>query len=132
MAYPLNFIPSSVSSSHPTSLQYSLKMGKLSDSQRRGIITLVPKKEVDRRFIANWRPISLLNTDYKIYTKVIALRLQRVMGSIIHPNQTGFMPGRIIGDSIRTIEDPVDLIMDKYKEGLVVALDFSKTFDSIR
>lgn len=79
-----------------------------------------------------WRPITLLNSDYKIYTKAVALRLQRVMGSLIHPNQTGFMPGRIIGDSIRSIEDSIDVISDSYEDGMIVALDFSKAFDSIR
>lgn len=87
---------------------------------------------MDQRYIANWRPITLLNADYKIYTKALALRLQRVMGSLIHHNQMGFMPGRIIGDSIRVVEDSVDLIKEEYPEGMIVALDFSKAFDSVR
>lgn len=114
------------------SLQYSIEIGRLSDSQRRGVITLIPKRDVDGRYIANWRPITLLNADYKIYTKAIALRLQRVMGSLIHPNQTGFMPGRIIGDSIRAVEDSIDRIKEEHEEGMIVALDFVKAFDSIR
>lgn len=94
------------------SLDFSIEEGRLSPSQRRGIITLVPKKDVDRRNIANWRPITLLNTDYKVFTKALAIRLGRVMGLLIHPNQTGFMSGRIIGDSVRVIEDALELIQE--------------------
>lgn len=114
------------------SLDFSIAEGRLSSGQRRGIITLIPKKDVDRRLIANWRPIALLNTDYKIFTKALALRLQRVMGLLIHPNQTGFMSGRIIGDSVRLVEDALDFIRESVDEGMVVALDFSKAFDSVR
>lgn len=69
-----------------TALDYSLDWGTMLVSQRRGIITLLPKKDTDKRFIANWR-LTLLNTDYKIYTKPICLRLQRVMGLLINPNR---------------------------------------------
>lgn len=94
------------------SLDFSISEGRLSSGQRRGIITLVPKKDVDRRIIANWRPITLLNTDYKIFTKALALRLQRVMGRLVHPDQTGFMSGRIIGDSVCLVEDSLDFIKE--------------------
>lgn len=76
------------------SLAHAIHMGSLSTNQCRGVITLIPKKDVDRRRIENWRPITLLNCDYKIFTKAVAIRLQRVMGKLIHHNQTGFMAGR--------------------------------------
>lgn len=114
------------------SLNHSLQEGRMSTEQRRGIITLIPKKEVDRRFIANWRPITLLNSDYKIFAKAIALRLQRHISPLIHPDQTGFMQRRCIGENIRIIEDSITSIQEVNKEGLVVALDFSKAFDSVR
>ena len=47
------------------SVNYSLEKGELTCEQRRGIITLIPKKDKDTRLLKNWRPISLLNTDYK-------------------------------------------------------------------
>lgn len=47
------------------SLSYSLTNGLMSVGQRRGVISLIPKKGADRRFVRNWRPIILLNTDYK-------------------------------------------------------------------
>jgi hypothetical protein len=43
----------------------------LSPSQRSGIITLLPKKDSDKTLLSNWRPVSLLNTDYKILSKAL-------------------------------------------------------------
>lgn len=75
------------------SLSYSVENGLLSTEQRRGLITLVPKKYVERHSLANWCPITSLNTDYKVLTKVMALRLHTVLDKIISKNQTGFMRG---------------------------------------
>ena len=52
-----------------------------------GILNLLPKKDKDIRHLANWRPVSLLNTDYKILTKAFAIRLQKVIPSIINHDQ---------------------------------------------
>ena len=66
--------------------------GELSISQRRGVISLLPKKNKDPLYLKNWRPISaisLLNTDYKIATKCIAKRLEKVLLELINRDQTG-------------------------------------------
>ena len=47
-------------------LMYAIEIGQLHLSARRGLITLIPKKGIDNRFLKNWRPITLLNTDFKI------------------------------------------------------------------
>ena len=54
------------------SLNYSYDHGELSNSQKRAIITVIEKIDKDRRDIANWRPVSLLNVDVKIVSKAIA------------------------------------------------------------
>ncbi len=58
------------------SIKNATKSGELSIEQKRGIITLLPKKDKSRHFLKHWRPISLLNADYKIITKLIANRLK--------------------------------------------------------
>ena len=112
-------------------MNYSKQKGKLSMSQRRGVITLLHKKGKDEEQIKNWRPISLLNIDYKIMTKVLARRLEKVIDHIIHPNQSGFIKGRFIGEGIRFVEDLIEYSDNYYKNGILLQLDFEKAFDSI-
>ena len=72
------------------SFKYSSETG-LSLSQRRAVITLLEKKDKDNSKIKNWRPVALLNTDYKLFTKVLAKRLENHISSVIHPDQSGFV-----------------------------------------
>ena len=80
------------------SLNYSYDHGELSNSQKRAIITLVEKKDKDRRDISNWRPISLINVDVKIGSKAIAKRLEAVLPNIIHHNQSAYVKDSVEAD----------------------------------
>ena len=66
------------------SFQSSFQNKSLSTFQRMGILNLLPSKDKDLRNLANWRPVSLLNTDYKILTKLLAIRLQKVIPTIVN------------------------------------------------
>ena len=55
--------------------------------------------------IKNWRPISLLNMDAKIISKVLATRLKKVISFLVTSNQTAYIPGRFIGESVHLISD---------------------------
>ena len=72
----------------------------MSLSQKQAIITLIKKKGKDCSLLENWRPISLLNVDAKIMSKVIAARIKNVLPYIIHHNQTGFIKDRYIGETV--------------------------------
>ena len=89
------------------SFNYAFLSGALSISQKREIISLIPKKDKDKTILKNLRPILLLNVDYKILTKTIAKRLEKLLPRIINPDQTGYVKGRFIGENIRLIEDIV-------------------------
>ena len=60
-----------------SSINYSWEVGELSTSQKQAVITLIDKKGKDKRYIQNWRPISLLNVDAKLIFKVLEMRLKR-------------------------------------------------------
>jgi exonuclease III len=107
------------------------RKGEMSIDQRRGVINLIPKKDKDLRYLKNWRPISLLNTDYKILTKTLASRLKKILPSVIHPDQVAYLKGRYIGQNIRTIIDIMEYTKEKKLEGIIAFLDFEKAFDSI-
>ena len=87
------------------SFNFAFDTVTLSISQRRGIITLIPKPNKDTTSLENLRPISLLNVDYKILTKTIAKRLEKVLPKIINSDQTGYVKGRYIGENVRLISD---------------------------
>ena len=113
------------------SIKHALAKKEMSVDQKRGIINLIPKKDKDVRLLKNWRPISLLNTDYKILTKVLATRLKKVLPTVIHPDQVAYLKGRYIGQNIRTIIDIMEYTKEKDIKGIIAFLDFEKAFDSI-
>ena len=84
------------------------------------MITLIEKKEKNRTFLENWRPISLLNVDAKIMSKVIASRIKNALPSIIHYNQTGYVKDRYIGETIRSIFDTMEFTDTENVPGLMI------------
>lgn len=80
-------------------------------SQRRGIISLIPKKNKDKTILENLRPLSLLNVNYKILTKVLADRLEKVLPKILSPDQTGYAKGRYTGENIYNINHEIKTTM---------------------
>ena len=92
------------------SLNYSFTVGELSTSQKQAVITsqkqavitlqeqavitLIEKKGRDKRLVKNWRQISLMNVDTKVASKVIALRMKKVLPNIINYDQTAYVKNR--------------------------------------
>ena len=87
------------------SINCGFQNGELSVTQKEGIITCIPKDNKPRRFLTNYRPISLLNTVYKIASGAIANRIKPTLQKLIHTDQTGFISGRYLGENIRLIYD---------------------------
>ena len=113
------------------SLNYAFETGNLSVSQKLGIIILLPKPEKDKRYLANWRPISLLNHVYKILSGALAERLKPTLENIIHTDQKGFVSGRFIGECVRNTYDLLEYAKSKNRAGMLLLIDFEKAFDSI-
>ena len=113
------------------SLNHSYIHGELSNSQKQAIIRLIEKKGKDRRYIKNWRPISLLNVDTKIASKALALRLEKVLPFVINDDQYAYVKNRTIFDAVRSIDDIMEYTRINQVPGLMVAIDFEKAFDSL-
>ena len=113
------------------SANYSFDIGSLSIQQRLGIVTLLPKGLKDKRYLANWRPLTLLNSFYKLVSGCITERIKPALDTIIHPDQKGFISGRYIGEVVRTVYDTLDFAKNNNKAGIILMVDFEKAFDSI-
>ena len=105
--------------------------GEMSVSQRRGVITLIPKEDSNLLELTNWRPITLLNVDYKIASKALASRIKTVLPALIHSDQSGFMKDRFIGQNIRLINDILEQTKLQNVSGILLQLDFRKAFDTV-
>ena len=99
-------------------------------SSRTGIISVIYKKG-DKKDTANYRPISLLNLDYKIYTSILKNRMQKTIGKIIGENQTAAIKNRTIFHTISTIRDIIDVPNKLSKNLSVISFDFLKAFDRV-
>ena len=89
-------------------------------------------KKKDRTEISNYRPITLLNTDYKLFTKVLALQLIDEIRRMIHPDQTGFIPKRTIFNNIKLANMILNYAELTETDGAIIALDQEKAYDKIR
>ena len=80
---------------------------------------------------AAYRPIQLLNYDYRILAKVLGNRLLLVLGSVIHPAQCAFLPNRHIKDSIRLLQLLPALLSCQGESAVAVFTDFQKAYDTV-
>ena len=104
--------------------------GELSLSMRRGVIVLIWKGD-DKRLLKNWRPMSLLNYDYKAITKVLTTRIRDILPRIIHPNQKCGIKGRSIHDGAALIRDLIEYVNRKHIPGIIISLDQTKAYDRV-
>ena len=111
-------------------LNHSFSVGELSISQRQAVITLIEKKGRDKTLVKNWRPISLMNVDTKIASKVLALRMKKVIPNLINYDQMTYVKGRFIGESIGIIDDILCHADQENLDGILFAANkYEKAFD---
>ena len=103
--------------------------GYLSVSLQQGVKTLLPKKDKDPLLVKNWRPISLLNMEYKLIAKCLAIRVKKVMGSLINLDQTGFLEGRYISENINKILSILQQTEKLNLPAILLTVDFEKAYD---
>ena len=110
--------------------QFSFDQGFLSTSMQGSVTRLIFKKD-DPKNLKNWRPISLLNVDYKILSKALTNRLSKVLTSIVGEDQTCSVPNRTIFDNLTLFRDTLNYIDLTNETGILVSLDQEKAFDRV-
>ena len=113
------------------SLQEGIQKQRSLISHREGVITLIPKQGKPKDSLKGWRPISLLNVDFKIISAAITNRLKTVMHDLISPAQTAYIPGRYIGENTRLMYDVIEYVNNTSSSGVIMAVDFEAAFDTV-
>jgi hypothetical protein len=88
----------------------------------RGLIALIPK-EGNRENLSNWRPITLLNSSYKFFAKVLQTRFQTLLPDIIHDDQSAFLPLRFILDNVLVQHETIERVQESQQDLLLLKLD---------
>ena len=89
-------------------------------------------KEKDPIEISNYRPITLLNTDYKLLTKILTLQLMEQAQSLVHEDQAGFIPKRSIFNHIHLAKAIINYAEIAKEDSAIIALDQEKAYNKIR
>ena len=103
----------------------------LSESMNLALIRLIYKNKGERNHLKNWRPISLLNVDYKILTKVLTKRMSKLMPFLIEEDQTCGVKGRCIHDNLFILQNVTDYANIYNKDVAIIYIDQEKAFDRI-
>lgn len=107
------------------------KKGQMNLRMGMGLMKIIYKKKGEKTELKNYRPLTMLNTDLKILSKILANRLKEVMPKIIGTNQAYGVKGRDIADVTISIKDTIRYMREKKTEGYVISLDFEKAFDRV-
>ena len=110
---------------------YEDPLACLPPSLTQGRITLLHKPGKDKTLAASYRPITLLNVDYKLIARVVSQRLGPALNSVVDPTQTAFLPDRWIGDNVSAHLEEVEYLQDVREPGVIAFLDFEKAFDRV-
>uniref|UniRef100_A0A3B3B8H2 Reverse transcriptase domain-containing protein n=1 Tax=Oryzias melastigma TaxID=30732 RepID=A0A3B3B8H2_ORYME len=109
-----------------------LKEGEIPSSWKEACISMIPKEGKDKMECSSYRPISILNQDYRLFTSILARRIEEILPDIISLDQTGFIKNRQTQDNIRRTLHVLHQIHKNQEKALMVGIDAEKAFDSVR
>lgn len=110
---------------------FSDPLATLPPTLTEGRVTLLHKQGKDKTLPDSYRPITLLNVDYKLIARVIAKRLAPALNSVVDSSQTAFLPERWIGDNVSAHLEEIHYLEEVKEPGVLVFLDFEKAFDRV-
>ena len=89
------------------------------------------KNKGEKEDLKYYRPLSLMNSDYKIFTEILMQRLVKALGTVIGDYQSAFLPKRQIDDNIRTIQYLIARGTVKKEDFAILFLDQEKAYDRV-
>jgi hypothetical protein len=104
---------------------------KLPQTMRLSFITLLCKRPEQAHLLTNWRPISLLNVDYKIISKVLVNRIRLIINRLVSAHQTSAVPGRSVLNNMSSIRDIMAYYRETNRDLYILTVDQAKAFDKI-
>lgn len=110
---------------------FCLREGRLPQSFRSGLIKLLCKDESRKREVGAWRPVTLLNTDYKILAKAMQLKLGQAMDVLLSPMQASAVKGRSAQTHLSALRDMLAYYQKIQGRLLLVSFDQEKAFDRV-
>ena len=109
----------------------AIERGNLPKEMKLSYITLLPKDLANRTEVSKYRPVSLLNADYKIISKILTSRLQPVMHKLVHEDQQCAVKGRKIQNHLHNIREIITYCRIKNIPARILSLDQEKAFDRV-
>lgn len=110
---------------------YILRTGETPRSWREAVISVIPKEGKDKKECSSYRPISVLNVDYKIFASVLSKRLEVIIPELVDLDQTGFIQNRQTQDNIRRALQVMSHVVTENISAMLMSLDAEKAFDSV-
>jgi hypothetical protein len=104
--------------------------GRAFTKLNRALITLIPKR-ADAEEVGDFRPISLVHSFAKLFSKLLANRLRPKMEKLVSCNQSAFIRGRNLHDNFMLVRQLARKINSRREAGILIKLDISRAFDSL-
>lgn len=110
---------------------FSIEKGRFSRDVNTALISLLLKRDMDPTDCSSYHPLSLLNSDLKIFAKLLARRLEHYMPLLVNSDQTGFIKSRLATDNVRRLLHVIDAAADNNTPMSVFSLDAMKALDRL-
>ncbi|MCO5546955.1 hypothetical protein L7F22_000394 [Adiantum nelumboides] len=111
-------------------LNHWRREGTIQPEFNQGLIKLIPKGQ-DKMEVKNYRPLTMLNTVYKVMAKALALRVRTVVSQVVHPKQFGLVQGRSIHETMLNVITAIDWAAEQEDEYVMINMDLEKAYDKV-